>query len=100
MPEEEFIRKAAEFREKESVLDGNCIYELSQGLFPRHLMERFGLIRYAGKTGKTRIVIEYNNDTGEGWKRIVSECEESIPTRKDQTDIQQKNTGDPSHYTR
>jgi len=74
--------------EKEKVLDGPCNYCLQMGAFPKHLMEKFGLIHYAGIKGKTRIVIEYNNDTGEGWIRVVSESHDRVPIRKDQTDSQ------------
>ena len=66
---------------KEAVLDDGCDF-ICLKLFPRHLMERAGLMKYAGVTGKTRIVIEYNNDTGEGWMRVVSEDPISEPIQK------------------
>ena len=79
-----YLSKMSEVNEKEKPLDGECEHLLRFGSFPKHLMEKFGLIRYAGKHGKTRIVIEYNNDTGNGWMRAVSECPENIPIRTDQ----------------
>lgn len=80
----EYLLKMSEVNQKEGILDGNCKHLLRSGVFPRHLMEKFGLMRYAGKHGRTRIVIEYDNDTGSGWMRAVSECPERIPTLTDQ----------------
>ena len=77
-----------EINKREITLDGSCNYCTQIGFFPRHLMEKLGLIHYAGIKGKTRIVIEYNNDTGEGWIRVVSESYDRVPIRKDQTDSQ------------
>ena len=73
MGEKEFKEMANAIREKESMLDGECKHEVVIGGFSKHLMEKFGLLRYAGIKGKTRIVIEYDNDTGKGWRRIVSD---------------------------
>lgn len=70
-----------DFSEKESLLDGTCRNEIVSGRFTRHLMEKSGLLKYAGLTGKTRIVIEYNNDTGEGWRRIVTEDATTVATQ-------------------
>lgn len=75
---EKYLKEYKKHLEKESPLDGECKYEIVSGFFPRHLMEKTGLIQFAGKTGKTRIVIEYNNDTGEGWRRIVAEDERKV----------------------
>lgn len=69
-----------EFSERESLLDGICRNEIVFGKFTKHLMEKSGLLKYAGLKGKTRIVIEYNNDTGEGWRRIVTEDETTVAT--------------------
>jgi len=81
MPEKGFLsdERIAEIRRRESVLDGTCTKEINMGAFPRHMMVKFGLIRYAGGKGKTRIVIEYDNDTGLGWKRVVSESNIPAP---------------------
>ena len=38
-------------------------------LFPKHLMERFDLVRYVGKT-RTKIVIDYDPATGEGFMNV------------------------------
>ena len=46
--------------------------------FPRHLMERFGLLRYAAETGKTTIVIEYDAESGDGRMDVI--CDDPIPT--------------------
>lgn len=61
-----------------------CVFEV--GRFGRFLMEKYGLLRHAGKNGKTRIVIEYDNDTGEGWKWIAGEVNEQISIPKDPPD--------------
>ena len=58
-------------------------------------MEKTGLIRYAGKKGMTRIVIEYNNNTGEGWMRAVSEDEERIPIRTDPQELHDRKDPNP-----
>ena len=47
-------------------------YWYGTGGFSKHLMEKTGLMRYANETGKTRIVIEYNNNTGEGLITVFS----------------------------
>lgn len=70
-----------DFYERERLLDGTCRNEIVSGRFTRHLMEKSGLLKYAGLTGKTRIVIEYNNDTGEGWRRIVTEDATTVATQ-------------------
>ena len=85
MNKQEFEAFYIEISNKESVLDDTCKNLIRFGGFSRHLMERFGLIRYAGIKGKTRIVIEYNNDTGEGWMRVVSEDPVTQPIQKCQS---------------
>ena len=73
MEEEAFEAISEAFRNREKVLDGDCIYEKRTGVFNRESMERSKLMPYTGKQGKTRIVIESNNDTGQGWLRSVTE---------------------------
>lgn len=73
-----------DFFERERLLDGTCRNEIVSGKFTRHLMEKSGLLKYAGVTGKTRIVIEYDNDTGEGWRRIVTEDATTVATLTNQ----------------
>lgn len=41
--------------------------------FPKHLMEKFGLLRYAAVKGKTRIEIEYDSDSGKGRMDVFVE---------------------------
>lgn len=82
MPEEEFRRKVAEFTEREQVLDGSCQYEQKQGIFSKRWLEASGLYRMTGTKGKTRIVIEWDADTGTGWHRIVSESRYCIATHE------------------
>ena len=89
MNEAEFHRFKEEIDQRESQLDGSCKYERVFGMFPRHLMEKCQLMNWAGRKGKTRIVIEYNNDTGEGWKRVVSEDPEGIATHRCKTECQE-----------
>lgn len=69
----DLTRLHEEVREREKILDGTCIHEGSFGPAHKYRMKRSGLLYRCGITGKTRIVIEYNNDTGEGWYRVVSE---------------------------
>lgn len=88
MPEKEFMEQCQRFRERESVLDGSCKHETVIGLASKHMMEKTGLIRNAGLRGITRIVIEYNNDTGEGWRRIVAEDPITVSTEKYQSEGQ------------
>lgn len=88
MTEDEFIQWINSIRNREKVLDGNCKNEIVLGRFSRHLMERTGLYRYAGINGKTRIVIEFDNDTGKGWKRVVTEDPATIATQKYHSDSQ------------
>ena len=47
---------------------------------PRYMMQRFDLLRLCGKTGKTKIVIDFNNDRAEGIMKIVTEDEELLLT--------------------
>lgn len=84
--EDEFTRFYETIVQKEKQMDGSCVNEIICGHFPRHLMKKSGLIRYAGIKGKTRIVIEYDNDTGMGWRRIVTEDPLTISTQKDLLD--------------
>ena len=71
-----FDERSEAFRRREKILDGDCIHEKRTGVFNRESMERSRLMPYTGKQGKTRIVIEYNNDTGQGWLRSVTEHQE------------------------
>ena len=41
--------------------------------FPKHLMEKMGLLRYAGIKGETRIEIQYDADSGDGWINVYIE---------------------------
>ena len=84
MPEKDFIELQSEVDKKEKALDGTCIYKGRFGMFPRHLMEKCHFLTSAGATGKTRIVIEYDNDTGEGWIRFVTEDPGTVPIPTDQ----------------
>ena len=70
---QKFTKSKHQIEQKESILDGNCKHLIRFGAYSKHLMEQSGLIRYAGITGKTRIVIEFDNDTGEGWMRAIAE---------------------------
>lgn len=89
-----------EVRKKESVLDGECIHEIRIGAMHKYLMERFMLIRYVGMTGKTRIVIEYNNDTGKGWMRVVTEDPVTIPIHECQLEHPQHPSDCPTGCSR
>lgn len=86
MPEKEFHEKSDQFRKQESILDGVCKYERRTGVFDRYSMEKTKLIRYAGEKGKTRIVIEYDSDTGKGWLRAVNEYPEDMTIRRGHLD--------------
>lgn len=83
MPEKDFLRFEKEIDQKESSLDGSCKHKGRFGLFPRHLMIKNGFLPSAGIKGKTRIVIEYDNDTGEGWIRFVTEDPNTVPILTD-----------------
>ena len=85
MPEKEFLELQREVDQRESILDGACKHKGRFGIFPKHLMERFNFLPSAGMTGTTRIVIEYNNDTGMGWIRFTTEDPNTVPIRTDQT---------------
>ncbi len=50
----------------------------TEKLMPRYLMNRFGLLRLCGKTGKTKIFIDYDNDVGVGSMVILTENEELL----------------------
>lgn len=39
----------------------------------KHSMEKHDLLRYAAIKGKTRIEIEYDSDSGEGWMNVFIE---------------------------
>lgn len=41
--------------------------------FPKHLMEKSDLSRYAGIKGETRIEIQYDADSGKGWINVFIE---------------------------
>ena len=77
------VKNTQKICKRESSLDGECHFLRRFGSFDRYLMERFNLMMFVGKRGKTRIVIEYDNDTEKGWMRCVREDEEGIPIRKD-----------------
>jgi hypothetical protein len=100
MTENEFREKARSFAEEMSVIDGTCRYTQREGGFSRGMMEKSGLLPHAGATGKTRIVIEYNNDTGEGWNRIVTEDRTSIATLEGRMACQMALQCDPKDYSR
>lgn len=66
MDEEEFLRRAKEFGDREKALDGECRHLAGQGVFTKDAMEKCGFLHMAGEHGKTRIVIEYDSDAGTG----------------------------------
>ena len=72
-----------EVREKEKILDGTCIHEGTFGPVHKYRMKRSKLLYKCGLTGKTRIVIEYNNDTGTGWYRVVTEDPNRVSSKID-----------------
>lgn len=82
MTEKEFTRMYEYFEEKEKILDGSCKFFQKEGLISKTQLIQSALIRHCGLKGKTRIVIEYDNDTGTGWHRIVSEDPESLATQQ------------------
>lgn len=43
-------------------------------MFPRHMMEKSGLIRYAGIKGNTRIYIDYDANSGIGKMKVYLDC--------------------------
>ncbi len=98
--EEKFNSYMERITEKEKVLDGTCAIELYCGYTTRPFLEKLGLLRRCGEKGRTRIVIEYDNDTGWGYKRIVGESETTVgeSTPKDQKDNRHpdRNQDDPN----
>ena len=68
--------------EREKVLDGDCKNLIIFGKVTRELLERWGIFQQCGLHGKTRIVIEFNNDTGEGWRRITAEDQVTVSIHK------------------
>lgn len=98
--EEKFNSYMERISEKEKVLDGTCAIELYGGYITRPLLEKLGLLRWCGEKGRTRIVIEYDNDTGWGYKRIVGESETTVgeSTPKNQKDNRHpdRNQDDPN----
>ena len=50
--------------------------------FPKLLMERAGLLRYASGTGQTTLVIQYDADSGEGRMDVIWDA----PTQKDRAE--------------
>ena len=98
MNADEFTAFKREIDEKESILDGKCTNLCRFGGFSKHLMKKSGLIGYVGCKGKTRIVIEYNNDTGEGWMRAVSEDPVTQAIQKYQSEHPQEVHDHPTDY--
>lgn len=47
---------------------------------PKHLMEKHNLLRYAATKGKTRIEIEYDSDSEEGWMNVFIEDYKFTPS--------------------
>ncbi|MBR4668401.1 MAG: hypothetical protein IKO76_06565 [Butyrivibrio sp.] len=45
---------------------------------PRYLMDRFGLLRYCGRKGKTQIIVNFDNDSGEGVMEVMTEDTELL----------------------
>lgn len=62
-----------EINEREQALDGVCKHVHHFNIFPEHLIKRCFPAHWIANKGKTRAVIEYDNDTGKGWIRIVTE---------------------------
>lgn len=50
--------------------------------FSKHLLEKFGLLKYTKESGITVITIMYNADTKEGWLNSIA----MSPIPKDQPD--------------
>lgn len=71
-----------EIERKERELDGVCINHYNTRTFPEHLMKRTFPLHWIGAKGKTRIVIEYDNDTGFGWIRITTENQQMLQPDK------------------
>lgn len=46
----------------------------------RYLMEKHDLLRLCGKTGKTRMLITFDNDSGEGTMEVATEDAELLLT--------------------
>lgn len=44
----------------------------------RYLMDKHDLLRLCGKTGKTRILITFDNDSGEGTMEVATEDAELL----------------------
>ena len=44
---------------------------LASKIFPKHLMEKAGLLRYA-KNGRIRITIDYDPDSEEGFMNVFN----------------------------
>lgn len=70
-----------EINKREATQDGICCNLLVLKKIPRYLMNKMDLLRSCGVHGKTRIVIEFDNDTGEGWQRITIEDKEPLYSR-------------------
>lgn len=41
--------------------------------FPKHLMEKSGLLRYAAESGRTYVSIFYDADTGDGHMYVTKQ---------------------------
>lgn len=73
--------KAEEISEKERALDGPCAFEtITQMSEPT--LNNMRLLGCTGIKGITRIVIEWNADTGTGYRRIVTEDRETVTIQR------------------
>ena len=95
---EELDRRREEIERKEKALDGVCINHFNTRTFPEHLMKRTFPLHWIGAKGKTRIVIEYDNDTGFGWIRISTENQQMLqPDKSIGSSIPGLNTSHSAH---
>ena len=70
MPEKEFMELNREIEEQEKENDRGR-RQVNFGMCHKGLLEKLGMMKFV--KGKTRITIEFDGDTGKGWKRIVNE---------------------------
>lgn len=73
--------KMDEIRKKESILDGPCTFETITGM-SEPTLNNLRLLGCTGVKGITRIVIEWNADTGTGYRRVVTEDRETVTIRR------------------
>ena len=84
MDMEEFCAWAKAIEEKEHILDGTCKHLAQLSVCREHIIKRAFPLHWIGARGKTRIVIEYDNDKKDGYIRITTEhqgmlhCDKSI----------------------